>query len=196
MADLIEYFKLNNGYARMKDIKASSFQTSQVKKLLEQGIIEKIKAGLYKLSEIDTNINESFIDVSISVPKGVICLISALDYYSLTTFNPSEIYLAVPNSFKPPSIIYPPVKFFYFVDRFYNIGIEEIKTKQGIIKIYNKEKTICDMFRYRYKLGEDLAIEALKKYLRTKNFNIHELLKYAELCRIKSIIIPYIKALV
>ena len=181
----------------MKDIKKSFFQTSDVKKLLEQGIIEKIKPGLYKLSELeDEDISISFLDVCHAVPKGVICLLSALDYYSLTTFNPSEVYVAIPNSAKPPVVDYPPVKVFYFVDRFYSVGIEEIKTKHGVVRIYNKEKTICDMFRYRDKLGMDVALEGLKEYFKTRKFNIPKLLEYAEICQVKTILTPYLKVLV
>ena len=71
----------------------------------------------------------------------------------------------------------------------------EIKTKSGIVKIYNKEKTICDLFSYRNKLGEDIALEALKNYLRSKDFNLNKLRQYANKMRIKTIIAPYIKAI-
>ncbi len=197
MRNLINYFNEHHGYARMKEIKEAYFQTSEIKKFLTNGTIEKIKPGFYKLSELDDEqINISFIDVCYAVPKGVICLLSALDYYSLTTFNCSQVYLAIPNSVKAPVIDYPPVKIFYFVDRFYLIGIEEIKTKHGVVRIYNREKTICDMFRYRNKIGLDLGIEALKLYFKTKNVDIPKLIEYANICQVKTILLPYLKVLV
>jgi hypothetical protein len=104
--------------------------------------------------------------------------------------------LAIPNSAKSPVIEYPPVKIFYFVTRFYSVGIEEIKTKHGIVKIYNKEKTIYDIFRYRDKLGLDLALEGLKEYFKTRKFNIPKLVEYSEICQVKTILTPYLKVLV
>ena len=191
-------FKNHEGYFGMTELKEKGFHTSEIKILLDKSKIEKIKSGLYRITNFPelSDIRLSFIDVSHAVKEGVICLLSSLDYYNLTTFNPSEIYLAIPRTSKAKNIIYPPTKFFYFSEKNYLLGIEEIKTKYGIIKIYNKEKSICDIFRYRNKLGEDLAIESLKMYLKLKEANIPKLLEYAEICRIKKIILPYIKTIV
>lgn len=198
MNDILSYLKRKGGFARMNELRAASFQTRDIAKLVEQGKIDKVKAGLYKLPQIDiaTNINISFVEVCHAVPKGIIALASALAHYELTTFVPSEIYVAIPLSEKPPRIKYPPIRFFYYPVRFYSIGVDEIKTSAGTVRIYNKEKTICDMFRYRKKIGENLPLEALKNYLRRKDSNIRKLHQYAVSCRVKTIIVPYIKAMV
>jgi len=197
MKSLINYFK-HNRYARMKELKKASFQTRDISSLLNQGIIHKIKPGLYRLEEIFDvgGVSTSLLDVCQAIPEGVICLISALDFYDLTTFNPSAIYIAVPQSGKFPKIIYPPIKGYYFSKDVYEAGIEHIKTRYGTVKIYNREKTICDMFRYRNKLGEDLAFEGLKNYLNLKGFNVGKIMEYAKICRIETIITPYLKAIV
>jgi len=179
----------------MKELRASGFQTRDIRTLIENGQIVKIKPGLYKLSELDIQ-NSGFIDVCKSVPKGIICLISALEYHGLSTINPWQIHVAIPHSEKRVKIKYPPVQFFYFRNRFYNWGSKEIVTKTGSFKIYNPEKTICDLFRYRNKLGEDIALEGLKNYLKRKDANISKLWDYAIRCRVKTIIQPYIKAMV
>ena len=181
----------------MKDLKAASVQTQKIAHLVQEGVIEKVKPGLYRLADLPQTdgIPISFIDVCQAAPNGVICLLSALDYYELTTFNPSEIYVALPHSAKLPKIEYPPVRKFFFRNRFYQCGIEEIKTVHGIVRIYNMEKTICDMFRYRKKLGEDLALEALKNYLKRKRANIHNLTQFAEQCQVKTIMQSYLKAM-
>ncbi len=88
------------------------------------------------------------------------------------------------------------MNFFFFRKRFYEIGIESVKTKFGTFKIYDAEKTICDMFRYRNKLGEDLALEGLKNYLKREDADISKLWKYAINTRVKTIIKPYLKAMV
>jgi predicted transcriptional regulator of viral defense system len=207
--EIVEFLKDHGGYARMKDLKAASFQTRDVSLMVKENVLVKVKPGLYRLANVGrivlpalkakgsgSAISQGIIDVCRAIPEGVICLASALEFYGLTTFNPSEIYLAIPNSGKIPKIDYPPVKVFYFRDRFYKPGIESINTGSTTVRIYGKEKTICDMFRYRNKLGEDLAIEGLRNYLSRKDADIAKIGEYASICRVKSILMPYLKALV
>ncbi|MGE5350594.1 MAG: type IV toxin-antitoxin system AbiEi family antitoxin domain-containing protein [Acidobacteriota bacterium] len=198
MEEIIKYLEDHGGFATMAELKTAGFHTRNIARLVEEGTIDKIKPGLYRISDYSffEDVNVSYLTICRAEPKGVICLISALDYYDLTTFNPSEIYYAIPISAKPKSIRYPPVKPYFFTKRFYEPGIEIIETKFGDLRIYNKEKTICDMFRYRNKLGEDLAIEALQTYLRSKGKNIGKLVMYAKICQVKTVIMPMIKGIV
>lgn len=182
----------------MKDLKNQSFHTRDIANLLEKGIIEKVKPGLYKLVnyDYDHSVSTSLVDVCNAIPQAVICLSSALSFHGLTTFNPSEVLIAIPNAWKPHKIIYPPVKFFYFRDRFYTPGIKIVKTGGKDIRVYTMEKTVCDIFRYRNKLGVDIALEGLKNYLKLKESNINKLSKYAEICQVKTVMMPYVKAIV
>jgi len=198
MEEIVKYIVNNGGFASMKELKEANFHTREIMLLVKERSIEKIKPGFYRLSDYGyfKDVNVSLITVCRAEPQAVICLISALDYYEMTDFNPSEIYYAIPHSQKKKSISYPPVKTFFFRERFYNPGIDIINTKYGELKIYNKEKTICDMFRYRNKLGEDLAMQALKNYLKQKKKSIATLIKYAEICQVKTVIMPILKGLV
>jgi len=198
MKKIIEYIKSKGGYAKMSELRNEGFQTRDIKKLVDDGKIEKVKSGLYKIWDVvdDEILNPSFIDVSKAFHKSVICLLSALEYHELSTVNPSSIYVAIPKAEKPPVIDYLPVNFYYWGKSIYETGIDEIKTSSGIVKIYDKEKTICDLFRYRDKLGEDIAFEALKNYLQLKTFDLNKLREYSRKMRIKTIITPYIKAIV
>jgi predicted transcriptional regulator of viral defense system len=209
MEKITVFFKKHGGYALMKELKAASFQTRDIARLLKEGTIIKVKPGLYRLANSGeimlplvkirrsgSTISQEIIDVCKAIPDGVICLASALAFYDLTTFNPSEIYVAIPNAGKAPKIDFPPLRVFYFRERFYKPGIERIEVPNCTLKIYNKEKTICDMFRYRNKYGEDLAFEGLKNYLSRKEANANKLRKYAEICQVKTILMPYLKALV
>lgn len=198
MEEIIHYITQNGGFASMKELKEAKFHTREIISLVKEKTIEKIKPGYYRLSDYGffKDVNVSLITVCRAEPQAVICLISALDYYEMTDFNPSEIFYAIPHSQKRRSINYPPVKTFFFRERFYNPGIEVIKTKYGNLRIYNKEKTVCDMFRYRNKLGEDLAMQALKNYLKQKKKSIAALIKYAEICQVKTVIMPILKGLV
>lgn len=197
MKHALTYMKTHGGYATMRDMKTASIQTREIAKLLKDGKIDKIKPGLYRLADHpkDSPFRATLIDVCEAMPKGVICLLSALDYHELTTFNPSEVHVAIPHAEKPRRIHYPPTKSFFFRERFYSPGISQVRTKSGTIRVYNKEKTICDMFRYRYKLGENLALEALKMYLRQKGADLRTLQKYAAICQVKTVLIPYLKAM-
>ena len=197
MNSITDFLKSSGGYARMKELRAAGFQTRDIADLVSKAHIERVKPGLYRLAVLEASVeNAGLVEVCRALPDGVICLLSALDYHGLTTFNPSEVYVAIPHEAKPPRLFYPPIKPFYFRERFYTPAIEHIKTAAGEIRVYGREKTICDMFRYRQKLGEDLALEALKTYLKLKDSSTVRLLEYASICQARTVMIPYLKALV
>jgi predicted transcriptional regulator of viral defense system len=198
MADIVKYIKKNGGYATMKELKEAKFQTREIKKYVQNNVLEKIKSGLYRLSNIDfyRNVNLSFVDVCNAIPSGIICLGSAINYYSLSTYNPNEIHIAVMNSKKPVKIIYPPVKFYFFRKNQFTLGIKIHKTKFGDIRIYDIEKTICDIFRFRNEYGDEIALESLRNYTKRKEADYFKLRKYSKICRVYSIINPYLKGLI
>ncbi len=179
MEKMLQIFERNRGYARMKELKDSAVHTRTISAALEEGKIEKVKPGLYKLIDYPFDENESFVSVCRSNKRAVIALLSAASYYTLTTYDPSEIYVAVPHNTDKFELKYPPIKVYYFIDRYYSPGIEEIETAGGTIKIYSKEKTVIDLFRYKEKLGEDMALESLKTYLRSKERKINLLSEMA-----------------
>lgn len=198
MNDIIKYIKKHGGYATMTELKEAGFQTRVIKKYVQDKILEKIKPGLYRLSEIDfyKNVNLSFMDACKSVPKGVICLGSAISYYNLSTYNPPEIQIAVLNSCKPVKINYPPIKFYFFRKSQYSLGIKIIKTKFGDIRIYDIEKTICDIFRFKNEYGDEIALETLRNYTKRKDADFYKLREYSKICRVYTIINPYLKGLI
>lgn len=196
MEEIIKIFEKNKGYARMVELKKANIHTRRIANAVELGVIEKIKPGLYKLKDYHWDEHGSFAEVNHAYMKAVICLTSAAEYYELTTFNPLYISVAVPHNTPKFNLDYPPIKVYYFADSYYSPGIETLKTKSGIVKIYNKEKTIGDLFRYMKKIGEDIAVESLKTYLQNrKERNIPKLIEYAEICGVKKKIEPMVKAI-
>jgi predicted transcriptional regulator of viral defense system len=180
----------------MIELKNAHIHTRTIAKAVKDRIIEKVKPGLYKLVNFSWDEHGSFADVCNANKKAVICLVSAADYFEFTTFNPSEIFVAVPNNTDKFVLKYPPIKVYYFGDNYYQPGIECIETKSGTIRIYNKEKTIGDLFRYINKIGEDIAVESLKEYLKNrKERSIPKLLEYAEICGVKKKLEPMLKAI-
>lgn len=196
MNTLIKYFRDHKGYARMKDMKASGFQTRDIRKLIENGRIVKVKPGLYRLADIQPQESSGLVEICLAMPKAVICLTSALAFHQLTTFVPSSITFAIPISDKPIKLSLPPNEPFYFSVDQYKAGVEHHETRAGHIRIYNREKTVCDLFRFRNKIGEDLALEGLKEYLKSRNRDLTKLMKLAEVCRVKGILSQYVKVLV
>lgn len=180
----------------MKEFKEAGIQTRKVREALDQDLITKIKPGLYKLRNQQRDAYESFVDIHKANSAAVINLTSALAYHELTTFNPSKITVAVPNNTDKFELNYPPINVFYYRENIYKAGIETVGRSYGSFKVYNKPKTVCDMFHYRNKVGEDLAFEGLRNYLNLPEANLNEIQKYMKICRVKTVMKPYLKALV
>jgi predicted transcriptional regulator of viral defense system len=196
MEKLLKIFNNQNGYAKMNELRKKGVQTRTIAEAVSKGIIEKVKPGLYKLVDYPWDEHGSFADVCNSNMKAVICLTSAAEYYELTTFNPSYVAVAVPHNTPKFKLDYPPIKVYYFADSYYSPGIETLNTKSGDVRIYNKEKTIGDLFRYINKIGEDIAVESLKTYLQNKKQrDIPKLFEFSEICGVKKKIEPMIKAI-
>lgn len=189
-------FRVHNGFARTKDILKAGIHPRDIRSMADEGRIVRVKRGLYRLSEIPLVSDQGFIDLAHAVPKGVVCLISALSYFELTTFNPSVISIAIRRGSRRPKIQYPPVEFYYFSPKQFESGIEEITIGGYKVRIYSPEKTICDCFRYRNKLGLDIAKEGLSEYLKRKDRDLEKLLEYAEICRVKPLIQTWLNAMI
>lgn len=196
MEKLIKIFNKHNGFARMQEMRNNTIHPRDIAKAVFDGIIEKVKPGLYKLVDYPWDEHSSFADVCNAHKKAVICLTSAVEYYKLTTYNPSYITVAVPHNTPSFKLEYPPIQVYFFKDTYYETGIEELNTHSGKVLIYNKEKSICDLFRYRNKIGDDIVIESLKNYLSLKERDINKLLNYADVLKVKEKIFPFIKAIV
>ncbi len=195
MQDITEIFQKHYGYAYLKDLKAQGIHTDTIRKLLTERKIEKIKPGLYRLADFSMMTYQGFVDTCMAMTKAIVCLHSALSYYELTTTVPAVVMVALPRDAKEPRLRYPPVKVFYFSPSNYETGIERMHTETGDFRIYNVEKTIIDCFRYRNRLGEDLAVEGLKNYIHGKEAHLNRLFSYARQGRMYRIIKPYVEAL-
>ena len=152
--------------------------------------------GLYRLAEAEPGTNTDLVQVALRMPKGVICLISALSFHNLTTQIPHQVYVALPIDAEKPRLEYPPLKIFWLTRKVYLAGIENHELDGIPVRIYGIEKTIADCFKFRNKIGSDVALEALRDYRRREVFNIETLLHYARIDRMERIIKPYLEAIV
>ena len=186
---------IKEGYYTSAELRNMKLNGTQIKSLLDDGTLSKIKMGLYRTASMNSS-NQSFIDVCTSAPKSVIAGFSALRYYNLTTFIPNSVYIAVRRDDTRPRIIYPPVERITVTEKLFNLGIETVKEGRYSFKIYNIERAVCDAFRYKNKVGLDIAKEALREYIRRKDRNLNKLLQMAEKCKVKNIIESWLTALI
>jgi predicted transcriptional regulator of viral defense system len=190
----IEIFRKRGGQFRMSEAIANGITRYMLYSLRDKGIIEQVSRGVYRLVELPPMSNPDLVTVSLRFPNAVICLISALSYHNITTQIPHAISVAVPRDSRIPSLDYPPVQAHRFSNDAYNSGIENHSIDSVAVKIYTPEKTLADCFKFRNKIGMEVVIEALKLYRSRKQFNLEKLLTYAEICRVKNIMTPYLEA--
>jgi predicted transcriptional regulator of viral defense system len=163
--------------------------------LRDRGEIESVGRGLYRLTSAKPLANPDWAVVAAKTPRATICLISALSYHRLTSQVPHTIDIALPSHSRVPRLDYPPIRVFWFSEPAFSSGVEVV-TNDGVkVRIYSPEKTIVDCFKYRNKIGIDVAIEALKSYReRTGKSNLKMLIKFAEIERVQRIMRPYLEA--
>ena len=181
---------------RTGELSKAGVHRETIRRMVEAGDIIKIARGLYSSPDYQPTENYSLIEAQKLVAKGVVCLLSALSYHNIGTQNSSEVWMAIPRKTRAPKIDNSPVKIVKFSGEGYRNGIETHIIENNEIKIYNIPKTIADCFKYRNKLGIDVAIEALKDVILNKRTTVDELLKYSEICRVRKIITPYMESLV
>jgi predicted transcriptional regulator of viral defense system len=187
-------FRENHGILRTGKAKKLGIHEPILIQMCNEGLLVKESRGLYRLAELPPLSNPDLVQIAIRVPSSVICLISALNFYQLTTQIPYKIYIALPREVKAPRIEYPPLDIVYLSNKPYHAGIENHILDGVSVQIYSREKTIADCFKFRNKIGLDIALEALKDYLRQPDRDIQEVLNYASVNRVEKIIHPYLQA--
>lgn len=187
---LIQKFKENQGWLKSKDFGYQPVVYALLYKMIEANEVEKIKKGLFKYNEAnDYNEQE---DIVRYYPNAVLCLFSAWHFYQLSTTVPFQYHLAVPHKATPTKIDYPPIKFYYWSEEQFRLGI----SNQEEFRIYDIEKSVCDAVKFRNKVGDEITYEVLKNYMQSKDRNIEKLMNYAKKMRIEKIITPMLKPLI
>jgi predicted transcriptional regulator of viral defense system len=193
----ILFFKKCGGVLRTSEALALGINSKTLYAMEKKGDIEKIDRGLYRL--IDHTLEATYSDLILitkRLPKAVVCLISALAFHELTTQIPRFIHIAYQQGWRQPKIQYPPLKVYRYSKTSFEAGIEFHTFDKVRIAVYSPAKTVVDCFKFRNKIGIDVAVEALRSYWhQDKQANVTELLKYARICRVVKIITPYIESL-
>ena len=185
-----------SGIIRAKDLEATGIPRNYLYKMHKDGLLEKISVGLYSLPNALATEHSTIAEIAKRIPHAVICLVSALIYHELTTQLSPDIWIAVPKSSRKPNIKYPPINLTYISDPAYSFGIQEHIINGVPVKIYNPAKTVADCFKFRSKVGLDVAIEALRNVRRSRKTTMDELTKAAKVNRVLKIMMPYMEAIV
>ena len=191
----IEFLKKRGGMVSYKEIIKAGFSKAFLKDNLDSGRIQKVDRALYRLSDGFTLSYPDLVAVSIKVSKGVVCLLSALAFHEATSEIPHYVNIAIPRGAWANKINYPPVKFYHFSSKAWKAGIEKHEIEGYQLKIYSLAKTIADCFKFRNKIGMDVAREALKIAITEKGVQPKEIMQYAEICRVDNIIKPILEAM-
>ena len=190
-----DLFRRHGGVLRTREALRLGIHPRTLYEMREKGALEQLSRGLFRLSSLPKLGNPDLVSVSLKIPQGVICLVSALAFHDLTTQVPHQVYVALPRGTEPPRISFPPIRVFWFAGPAFTEGVEVHKLDGVSVRVYGPEKTLADCFKYRNKIGLDTAVEALKLYLERRNAKTNELLQYAAVCRVQKIIRPYLEAL-
>ncbi len=194
--NLKKKFYENDGYLTTAEIIEVGYKKWWIQNLIDEGVIERVKRGLYKLCDDKYFQLDEEIDIIKMIPMGVFCLSSALSFHELTTYTPYEHEIAIDRRYKVTVPEYPPIKVYYYDTKYYKLGIQEVLEDGYVIRVYNMEKTLCDCLRYRNKLSNDIIVEAFKEYMKRKDKNLTLLMEYAKECRVSKIIKIYMEVLI
>lgn len=164
-------------------------------RLVAQGEIERVARGVYRRPEQPFTENHGLALAATAVPQGVICLLSALQYHGIGTQLPSEIWIALDRRAWRPKLSYPPLRIVRFTGDALKAGVETRQMEGRPVKVYGPAKTVADCFKYRNKIGLDVALEALRDGWRARRFTMDELDRYAAICRVQRVMRPYLETL-
>jgi len=163
--------------------------------LRDEAKLEQMERGLYRLADAKPLSNPDLVTVALKIPRGIICLISALAFHQMTTQIPHAVYLAIAANDQAPVLRHPPLRLFWYSKAVYESGIVETKIDRTNIRIYSAEKTLADCFKYRNKIGIDVCMEALNLYRRRGRMKLDQLEQFAKLCRVQQVMRPYMEAI-
>lgn len=190
-----EIFARNNGMLRTREALRLGIHPRTLYEMRDLGEIEQISRGLYRLATAPPLTNPDWVTVATRIPQAVICLISALAHHGLTTQIPHTIDIALPMHARVPRVALP-IRTFWFSEPAFSTGVETARFDGVAVRIYSAEKTIADCFKYRNKIGPDVAIEALKEYRRnSKRADLQKIVPYAKLWRVDNVMRPYLESL-
>jgi predicted transcriptional regulator of viral defense system len=192
---LLKYIK-RRGIVRPNEVTSKGWARSYLQRLKSKGLIKAIGRGLYTAQDAYVTEQRGIAEVCKRVPNAVVCLLSALRFHNITTQLPFEVWVALSVKARKPALDYPPMHVVRFSGKALSQGIDSHVVEGVNVRVYNVPKTVADCFKYRNKIGLDVAIEALRECRQKQLATIDELWHYASLCRVTKVMQPYLQAIV
>ncbi len=178
------------------DVREQGWSPQLLIRLHQAGKLQRISRGLYALPDAEVTEHQSLIEVCQRVPKAVLCLLSALQFHEIGTQIPHEVWIALPEGRQAPALRYPPLRITRLRGAAYSDGIQTVTDHGAPIRVYSAAKTVTDCFKFRNKIGLDVALEALKEAWRSRKVTMPELSHFARINRVERVMQPYLEAVV
>jgi len=186
----------HNGIMRLTDLRAHGIHAPTLSRMVEEGEIARRGRGLYELTDAEITLSHSLAEIAVRVPKGIICLNSALAYHEITLQSPKSIWIAIGEKDRKPRIDHIAVRVLHFGDAALRSGVQTVRIDGVAVKIFSPAKTVVDCFRYRRIVGLDVALEALRLALRSRKATPDDIVRFAKALRIWSVLRPYLESVV
>lgn len=185
-----------SGFVRARELKQAGLRSTELGKLVSQGELIRLERGVYTSAGRPVSEHDSIAVVAIKYPRAVFCLLTALRIHDLTTQSPHEVWVAIDIKARAPALDYPPIRTMRFSGAALHEGNEQ-RSMDGIVQlsVTSIEKTITDCFKFRNKIGVDIAIEALRQAWEEKRINMDKLWRCAQICRVHNVMRPYLEIL-
>jgi predicted transcriptional regulator of viral defense system len=193
--DAILALARDQGLIRPLDLDTRGLPRVSLTRLVRQGRLARVGRGLYALPDRAVSEHSALAEVARKYPRAAVCLLSALRFHEVTTQAPFEVWLAIPNKARAPRLDYPPLRIVRFSERALTEGIEEQLIDGVPVRVTNLARTVADCFKYRNKIGLDVALEALRESWKAKRVTMDELWRYAKICRVANVMRPYLESL-
>ena len=184
------------GFLTAREAAQRRIHSQVLTRLVREGTLERIARGQYRLPDQPITEHHSLAIVARAIPSGVVCLLSALTFHGIGTQLPAEVWVAIDRRARRPNLRYPPLRVVRFSGEAFTAGIETHFVEGQPVRVYGIAKTLADLFKYRNKVGLDVALEALREAWRERRFTMDELDRYARICRVQRVMTPYLEALV
>ncbi len=183
------------GLIRPRDLDALGLPSVALTRLVRQGLLTRVSRDLYALPDRKVSAHGMLAEVARKHPQAIACLLSALRVHNLTTQSPFEVWLAIPNKARAPKMDYPPLRIVRFSGAALTEGIEERQIDSVTVRVTNVARTVADCFKFRNKVGLDVAMEALQEAWQARRVSMDEVWRYATLCRVANVMRPYMESL-